>query len=217
MRNRGPWAISPLHFTLRDAKSVDLPPRTRIRVRELWSRGAARADPGNDNLRPEEAVLLGLRIASSQRERQGAAQSWLRNRPAPHRRRLRAARVGGNAVRIHPVRHDPTREHGAVATRRGRPRKNKAVAQVPEPGVRQVADTKSLTVPELDGRRPWLRNRNEGDPMDGPLFRHPRVPEINAIAPHRHTFCTQKLELDRSLGSAAICPHHAMPGKFFMS
>jgi hypothetical protein len=53
--------------------------------------------------------------------------------------------VAGKVVRIHPARHDPAKEHGAFATPKGRPRKPKGVAQIPELGVREVPDTKCLT------------------------------------------------------------------------
>ena len=36
--------------------------------------------------------------------------------------------VAGRIVRIHPARHDPAKEHGAFATPKGRPRKNRGVA-----------------------------------------------------------------------------------------
>ena len=40
--------------------------------------------------------------------------------------------VDGRVLRVHPVRHDPAKEHGAFATPRGRPRRPKGVVQVPE-------------------------------------------------------------------------------------
>jgi integrase-like protein len=36
--------------------------------------------------------------------------------------------VDGRVVRVHPARHDPTKEHGAFATPNGRPRKSRPVA-----------------------------------------------------------------------------------------
>ena len=44
-----------------------------------------------------------------------------------------------------PARHDPAKEHGAFATPKGRARKPKGVAQVPDMSVREVPDTKCLT------------------------------------------------------------------------
>jgi hypothetical protein len=36
--------------------------------------------------------------------------------------------LDGRVVRVHPVRHDPAKEHGAFASPNGRPRKPKSVA-----------------------------------------------------------------------------------------
>jgi hypothetical protein len=59
--------------------------------------------------------------------------------------------IDGRVVRVHAARHDPAKEHGAFATRRGRPRKKKpqapdplritGVAQVPEPECRSGTGT----------------------------------------------------------------------------
>jgi hypothetical protein len=46
----------------------------------------------------------------------------------------------GKVIRVHAIRHDRTKEHGAFATPQGRPRKPKvagSVKQVPEP-IRQA-------------------------------------------------------------------------------
>ena len=40
-----------------------------------------------------------------------------------HRRRLGPAGIDGQIVRVHPIRHDRAKEHGAFATPNGRPRK----------------------------------------------------------------------------------------------
>jgi hypothetical protein len=36
--------------------------------------------------------------------------------------------VDGKLVKVHPARHDPAKEHGAVATPNGRPRNNPGAA-----------------------------------------------------------------------------------------
>jgi hypothetical protein len=48
--------------------------------------------------------------------------------------------VEGKLVRVHPIRHDRAKEHGAFATPRGRPRKPATVAELPELGVVQVPE-----------------------------------------------------------------------------
>ncbi len=50
--------------------------------------------------------------------------------------------VDGKAIRMHPIRHDRSKEHGAFATPNGRPRKPKTVAQVPELTVAEVPEPK---------------------------------------------------------------------------
>jgi transposase InsO family protein len=48
--------------------------------------------------------------------------------------------VDGRVVRVHPVRHDRAKEHGAFANPKGRPRKPRTVAKEPELPVAQVPE-----------------------------------------------------------------------------
>jgi hypothetical protein len=58
--------------------------------------------------------------------------------------------VAGRVIKVHPIRHDRAKEHGAFATPKGRPRKKPqvssplritGVAQVPEPECRSGTGT----------------------------------------------------------------------------
>jgi transposase InsO family protein len=50
--------------------------------------------------------------------------------------------VDGKVVRVHPIRHDPAKEHGAFANPKGRPRKQRSVVQLPELSVVEVPEPK---------------------------------------------------------------------------